>query len=417
MRMVEPKKRRMTDHMRRLSLMAILAVSSGVAAEAQTSQGRVRDVLNSKFVLLTPTEREAFEARIIRALNALPDDPAVLDKAIKHVEWVVGRSTQFLGGQDHFREAAKQDLRARVLVLPDEFYRSAYDLGIQIVESDVSRMARRAAITPDTVNQINAQIETLRQDAKAVLGAHVKNLSVLEMASRMTDEIIGEFTAIIDNPIYGYDRPLSDAEYARVIEQLRRSVSDLPLIVIGREKTEKRKGQGRFREQPDESPAPQMVVVDAREAKKTLKDALRSLYEYTRVSRSESTILKNERKVLESSAREWMKDALMQHSQIVQEMMKSRVSEILDGLGVTDKPRKEEPKLRPPKDVAPTPSAKKAPAPTEGSPAPGSPERTTGDPEKKEGHDIIFGILLLAVAGIIGGLVVHSRRRNVGSPP
>ena len=400
-----------------LLLMAILAVSSGVAAEAQTSQERVRDILSSKFILLTPAEREAYEARIVRALNVLPDDPAMLDKVIKHVEWVAGRSTQFLGRQDHFREAAKQDVRARALVLPDEFYRSAYDLGIQIMESDLNRITRRSAITQDTVSQIRTQIETLRQDAKAVLGEHVKNLSALEMASRMTDEIIGEFTVIISDPVYGYDRPLSEAEYAHVIEQFRGSVSDLPLIVIGSEKTEKRKGQGRFGEEHDDLPAPQTLVVDAREAKKTLKDALRSLYEYTRVSRSESSKLKNELKALESSAGEWMKDALLQHSLIVQEMMKSRASEILGGLGVTEESHKEEPKLHSPKDVEPAPRANKTPALTEGSPAPRSPERTAGDPEQKEGHEVIFGIILLAVAGIIVGFVLHSRRRTAGPPP
>lgn len=290
------------------------------------TQEKIQTLLQERFGLLPQNQRDAYQARLLTAIGALPHDPLVLKRVLEHIDSVAGRATQVLQSLDKFRKTAENYPGARNLVLPDEYYFSAYQIAVERLEADLGRISKGSRLSPAANIQIQSQLDRLLSDTERILAQRLQPGVALERATSKAGEIIAEFKGIVDDPIYGFNRLLSEDEYETVVASLRDRIDKLPVLLLQtRDKTELSDPEGPFGPLLKPADKETQVVTDKGRAELLLTEALEQIYLFTRYNRPDAFAAMDRLKSLESGARSWVSNSRKTNASTIRDVLGKNV--------------------------------------------------------------------------------------------
>jgi hypothetical protein len=274
--------------------LIVLLTAEAFAQDFRDDQAVIRDVLAKHFKILEAPQRAALEARISKAFEALPRNPRLREQALRHIGDCALSATSFLSAADGYRTLTARDPRFLPLVMPDEYYSSAYEAGVQRMEADLAHARRFEGRDLALMSQVDLQLETLKANAKRIVDNRLTGIQIApaEMARRKIDEIVDGFRTLQTDPFFFCDRPLAQEQYASLVQALHDRVLNLPILVS--------EGEG------------ESVPIETH-----LSNALEPLYLFPRLSRPAGFEARDRLVRLESAARAWMEEAKARHQDLL----------------------------------------------------------------------------------------------------
>jgi hypothetical protein len=344
----------------------------GVLQAAALGEDPVHQLVERQFKVATPEERARYEDHLKKLLAALPPRPGLAELALDEMGAWSRHMTGFLSAMDDVRPLAAAKPELQPLVLPEEYYKSAYELTLQTIEGQLERAAKGTPADPTTSQAIALQLNKLETDVTLVLQRNLSS-DALPLASAESKKILNEFSGIVGHPFYGFDRPLTGEEYESVVRSLESRLREIPPVVLGSQKESPNAAEHPlFGRSSREEKSGSAAITDPKVAETAISEALHSLYQYSRLAKPFEFAQTDQLHSLESAAKQWIALSRKQNGYLLTEALRKDRKIQPPAASTSSAPMAEKPVTSGSSDGKDTDVPKALAAPVQPHPDPGS---------------------------------------------